>query len=144
MFIDQALLFSPNQALTATAVSVDVLDLDHARAGGLGVGEPLAAVVQIVVAAAGTAPTMNFSVQTDDNGAFSSPATRNVSRTYTQAELAAGAILVLPIDNLGSERFMRLNYTLGGTTPTMTVRSRLVPMSMIQNYVPYPSGFVMA
>lgn len=144
MIIDKALIFSDGQALTGTAASTDVLDLDHARAGGLGVGEPLAVVVQVTVAAGGTTPTMNFAVQTDDNSGFSSAVTRNVSKTYSQAEMAAGAIFVLPLDNLGSERYMRLNYTLAGTSPTVTVKARLSPLNMVQNYVAHPSGFAIA
>jgi hypothetical protein len=144
MFIDKALIFSDGQALTATAVSTDVLDLDAARAGSLGVGEPLAVVVQVTVAAGGTNPTLSVQVQTDDNSAFSSAVTRNASKVYTQAELAAGAILVLPLDNLGSERFMRLNYVMTGTTPTVTVKARLTPLSMVQNYVAHPIGYSIA
>lgn len=141
MYLDQALLFSDAQALTATAVSTNVLDLDHARAGMLGVGEPLAVVVSVDVAAGGTSPTMNFSIQTDDNPEFSSPTTRNVSKTYTASEMTAGAIFSLPLDNLGSERYMRLNYTLGGTSPTVTVTSRLVPLNMVQNWAAFASGY---
>lgn len=141
MFIDQALLFSDAQALTGTAVSTNVLDLDHARAGTLGVGEPLAVVVSVDVAAGGTSPTMNFAIQTDDNAVFSSAVTRNVSKTFAAAEMTAGAVFVLPLDNIGSERYMRLNYTLGGTSPTVTVTARLVPLSMVQNWAPFASGF---
>lgn len=144
MIVDKALVFSDGQALTATAVSTDVLDLDSARAGGLGIGEPMAVVVQVTVAAGGTSPTMSFAVQTDDNSGFSSQVTRNVSKTYTQAEMAAGAIFVLPLDNLGSERYMRLNYTLGGTTPTVTVKARLAPLNMVQGYISHPSGYAIA
>lgn len=129
MLIDSQLLFSDAQALTATAASTNLID--HGSDRNIGVGEPLVAVITVDVALAGTTPTFQVTVQTDDNAAFSSAA--SVAQSLQYSALAAGAKVVVPLPpDTSPERFTRLNYTLGGTTPTITVTASLMPMNMIQ------------
>lgn len=140
MFIDSQLLLSDAQALTATAASTNYIDLSADR--DIGKGEPMALVVGVDVAMAGTTPTFAAAIQTDDNTGFSSATTLMTGQTYSTT-LAAGTIMVIPIPET-SERYVRANYTLGGTTPTVTVTSWVVPMSMVQNFIIYPNGYTIS
>lgn len=116
MFIDKRLQVSSQQALTASARSTDVIDLGNSRL--IGPGDPLWWVIAARVGLAGTTPTFKAAVETDDNSGFSSAAVLLTSQQYSA--LAAGSLIVLPM-TYTNERFLSLNYTLGGTTPTITV-----------------------
>lgn len=138
MYIDSQHLLSDAQALTATAASTNVIDLGSDR--NVGVGEPLAVVIICDVALAGTSPTFIATIQADDNSGFSSAAT--VIACPQKSAIAAGDQIVLPLPaDAMTERYLRLNYTLGGTSPTVTVTAFLQPLSMVQNYQSYADGF---
>lgn len=150
MIIDAFFRFSSAQALTGSAPSMDFVDLQNPR--DVGIGEPMAVVINWRVGAGGTSPTFTCAVQVDDNAAFSSPTTVVTSKTLSGvAAMPAGTQLVVPLPPLSEiftsspsaaeNRFMRLNYTLGGTSPTMTIDAYLMPMSMIQAARTYPSGY---
>src|SRR5688500_16191341 len=112
MIHDAQLLFSDAQALTGTTpvASTNVIDLGSDR--NIGVGEPLVVLITVDVAAGGTAPTLTPTLQTDDNAAFSSPATVATMAAIAAAALTAGAKIVMPIPaNLDAERYLRLSYT---------------------------------
>lgn len=129
MIIDAQLLFSDAQALTATAVSTNIIDLGADR--NIGQGEPMAVVVCIDVAADRTTgdETYTVTLQTDDNAAFSSAS--SVGGAYSILVYPAGTRFVIPLPaGTETERFVRLNYTLGGTTPTITVTAFLQPLAM--------------
>lgn len=130
MLLDAQLQFSAAQALTATAVSTNVIDLGAVRQ--IGVGEPMCIVLAAIVAADFTTgnETYQVDIQTDDNSAFSSATTLS-STVITAAQLTLGAIRVIAVPQTGMERYLRLNYTLGGTTPTLTASSWLQPLSMV-------------
>lgn len=139
--LDAQLLFSDGQALTATAVSTNIIDLSSDR--DVGTGEPMAVVVGFDVALAGTTPTISVALQTDDNSSFSSPAT--IATGVSLSAAAAGTKVVLPVPaDTSVERYLRLNYTLGGTTPTATVTAFLQPLSMVQGTGLFGSGFTVA
>lgn len=139
MYVDSQNLFSDSQALTATAASTNLIDLGVDR--DIGVGEPLAVVLTVEVAADATTgnETYQVDVETDDNSSFSS-ASVIARRIPTAAELALGTVMTIPLPNT-NERYIRLNYTLGGTTPTVTLSAHLAPLSMVQNNRTYADGF---
>ena len=139
MYVDSQNLFSNSQALTATAASTNLIDLGVDR--DIGVGEPLAVVLTVEVAADATTgnETYQVDVETDDNSSFSS-ASVIARRIPTAAELALGTVMTIPLPNT-NERYIRLNYTLGGTTPTVTLSAHLAPLSMVQNNRTYADGF---
>lgn len=138
MILDALNQYSDAQALTATAASTNVVD--HGQERRIGTGEPMAVLITVDVALAGTSPTFAAALQSDDNSGFASAATVATTKTYTS--LAAGAKVVLPVPpGEATERYTRLNYTLGGTTPTVTVTAELVPMSMIDQAHLYADGF---
>lgn len=137
MILDRENAFSIAQALTVTAASTDLIDLSQVRQ--IGSGKDLYLVINIDVAAGGTSPTLAVAVQTDDNAAFSSATTLLTSPTYTGAQMVASTQFVLPLPQQGFERYLRLNYTLGGTSPTVTLSAHLV--ETYQQDVKYAAGF---
>lgn len=138
MIVDRENAFSQSQALTGTSLvsSTDWIDLSQIRQ--VGVGEDLYLVLNFEAAPGGTTPTITVALQTDDNAAFSSPAT---VITYMSAVStpAASTQLVFPLPYQGLERFVRLAYTQGGTSPTTTVSAHIVHTP--QYDIKTPGGF---
>lgn len=124
MIIDSLLQFSPTpQAITASSASVDQIDLGPLGQGqtirDIGVGYTQYLVVR-TVAAFNTLTSLTFTLQTDDNAAFSSATQVWASAAIPLASLTANrvqAIVPLP-PGVPIERFLRMNYTVGGTNPT--------------------------
>lgn len=144
MILDEQNQYSNAQALTATAASEDVID--HGSDRNLGIGEPLAVLITVDVVAddVNADETYTVALQTDDNEAFSSATQVGGSVTIARGT-AAGAQFVIPVPpDTTFERFSRLNYTLGGTTPSVTLTAELVPQAFIQNDVVYPDGFTIS
>jgi hypothetical protein len=141
MFIDSLLLFSDAQALTATAASTNVIDLSQDR--DIGVGEPMSVVLVLDVGADATTgdETYSVAIQTDDADTFGSASTLGTF-TITRGT-AAGTLFEFPLPDT-NERYLRLNYTLGGTTPTVTVTAFLQPKSMVQQSRYYARGYTVS
>lgn len=139
MLLDKTLEFSLAQALTATGVSTNYLDLGSDR--DIGQGEPLSIMIDATVSADITTgdETYQVQVQTDDNTSFSSPTTIGAF-TLTAAQLAAGAPPVQLPFPLTNERYVRLNYVLGGTTPSVTLNAYLT-LNEYQAKQAYPVGY---
>lgn len=141
MILDRENAFSQSQALTGTTLvpSTDVIDLSQIRQ--VGIGDDLYLVLNFEVAPGGTSPTITVALQTDDNVGFASPAT---PITYMSAVTTPGASshLVFPLPYQGLERFIRLAYTQGGTTPTTTLSAHIVHTP--QYDIKMASGFTVA
>lgn len=140
MLTDYQATLSNAQALTATAASTNIYDAvdeyDISR------GEPLGVMITIDTAAdtASGNETYEFAVETDDNDSFSS-ASELISKTVAGADLTVGAIVILPF-HTDLERYTRVNYTLGGTTPSVTVTAEIKPLCDIQTFTSkLPSGY---
>lgn len=147
MIQDALLQFSDAQALTATGVSTNVIDLwanGNGQNANIMDGTPMAVMIAPSVGADSTTGDETYAVQlqTDDNSGFASPTTLG-QFTFTAAQLKAGispAYFGLP--GGAYERYLRLNYVLGGTTPSMTVDAFLTPLEFIPKYSKYyKSGF---
>lgn len=135
MMFDAQNQFSAAQALTVTAVSTNVVDLGADR--DIGKGEPLAVVLATIVAADFTTgdETYQIDVQSGSTAAPTVVKARRipvVTASNVTSDLGLGKFIVIPLPH-DMDRFIRLNYTLGGTTPTWTVTAFLAPMSMIQS-----------
>lgn len=122
MILDRNLQVSSAQALSASARSTDTIDLKQDR--DIGIGETVYFVAVVTVALAGTTPTLKVGIQTDDNAAFSSPATLVESQTLNAAPVGTMIVVPLPRTN---ERHLAAYYTLGGTTPTVTLDGYFTP-----------------
>jgi hypothetical protein len=128
--LDRQLLFSDAQAISGTSATVSTDTIDNGpyfsgnTAKDLGIGEDVYLVIN-ATAVSGTSPTVTVVLQTDDNEAFSSPvALTTISNIALPA--AGGEILRLCLPFGAYERFMRLQYTQGGTTPAATYKSAIV------------------
>ncbi len=141
MLLDAQLQLSAAQALTATAVSTNSIDLGSARQ--IAVGSQVSVLLCSIVGADFTSAneTYQVDIQTDDNSSFSSP-TVIASTVIPAAQLPTGGIFALSIPRTRMERYMRLNYTLGGTTPSWTVSAFVQPTDMIQSTQNYPLNYV--
>jgi len=142
MYVDNELLMSNAQALTATADSTNYIDLSQDR--DIGTGNPMAVVIAVSVAADFTTgnETYTFSVETDDNTSFSS-ATVIATKAVLTTALTAGDLVVLAIPYT-NERYLQVVYTLAGTTPSVTVDAYLTPMNMIHGKKDYASGYTIS
>jgi len=142
MILDHFLTVSDAQALTASAGSTNIIDM-HITGRKTGAGEPMAFVVFVDVAADGTTTdeTYTFGIQTDDDVAFGSATTLSTT-AITYGNLTAGSKHVLFLDPSWTfEAYTRLYYTLGGTTPTVTVTAALMPVSAIEAVTAYPNNY---
>ena len=114
MIIDKTNLLSENQAVTATAASANIIDLGVSR--DIGRGTPVPLLVQ-VTEAFDELTSLTVTVQTDDAEGFGT-AKDLTSQTMLLADLVKGKqfdFLILPT---GIKRYLRLNYTVVGDTPT--------------------------
>jgi len=126
MIFDKTTLLSDAQAITADAVSTNVIDLlatgtVYGAAAPLtkdvGKGQALKLHIQ-VVEAFNTLTSLTISVQCDSVENFATPKTL-VSETILLADLIAGKtsnIMAVPAGT--DERYLRLNYDVTGTNPT--------------------------
>jgi len=138
MFIDNELLLSDAQALTATADSTNVIDLGVDR--DIGRGEPQALFITVDVAPGGTSPTFTFQLETDDNASMTS-STIVAGGAVAEAALTAGSRHVFPM-GITNERYLQGVYTLGGTSPTITITAVVQPMCAIATEdVTYAAGY---
>lgn len=126
--------FSESQALTGTAASTNTIDLGatYTVLGApaplvrdIGKGNRIDVLVSLDVDSGGTSPTIDVTLEVDDNDAFSS------AKTVAVAPQVAGGsegdrIALYWIPEGTDERYMRVNYTLGGTSPTYTVTAGIV------------------
>ena len=138
MILDYYTELSNGQALTATAVSESVLDLDNDD--NIGKGEPMGVAVTVAVAADYTTEdeTYQFTLQTSsDDLTF----TDLISTGAINGEdLKAGKVVVVPLGHV-NDRYVRMNYTLAGTSPSITVNANLLPLSSIPSWEAHTSGF---
>lgn len=127
MILDALNLFSDAQAITASAASTNVLDLDAAR--DIGTGENLYVVVTVDTAFtdAGSDSTVAVTIETDDNEAFASAVVGQTLFTFT-ALSAAGTKKIARIQpDAVNERYMRLAYTVAnGNLTTGAVTAAIV------------------
>ncbi|EML1597804.1 hypothetical protein RVY52_002543 [Burkholderia cenocepacia] len=137
MYIDSLLEFSRAQALSASGASQNIIDLGSDR--DIGPGRPLWVVVAVAAAADNTTgdETYSIALQTDDNAAFSSPTTiATVAPAAASMPVGARFVIGMPFAN---ERYLRLNYTLGGTTPSVTLNAFLTDQDP-SSWQAYPDG----
>lgn len=112
--VDAILIFSDEQAITATAASTNVIDFGEANAN-LGAGTPLI-INFIITEAFATCDSLQISLQ---QGSTSTPATELINLpAILTASLTKGAYIpeiMIPSQHL---RYMRLYYTIAGSNAT--------------------------
>jgi len=141
MNTDKQVALSEAQALTATAISTNVIDLS-VTGRGFGAGEPLCIAIHVNVAAdfGAADETYSFGIETDDDVAFGS-ATVLATRAILASALTAGSKHVLPFSPTWTfERYLALRSTLGGTTPLLTMSAWVMPLAAVESWKSYPTA----
>ena len=113
MILDEQGLFSNNQKVTASTASENILDLGKRE---VSFGTPVELLIQ-VTEDFNNLTSLDIKVQTSVEEDFSDSVDL-IEQTMTLSELKKGevsAIKFLPKGNLG---YMRLFYTVNGSTPT--------------------------
>ena len=128
MIVDNTLVYSDSQAITATAASTNIIDV-----GAAGTAFGAAAAVARDIGKANEIPlyvsvtqafnnltSLKISFQSDDDPAFGTANNTVAERTYVLAELTLGARLPFPaeIPEGTAGRYTRLNYTVAGSAPS--------------------------
>ena len=155
MILDAQHQFSDSQALTATAVGTNVIDLSLDRS--IGNGEPMGVVFNVEVAAdqGSGDEDYTFDVEYSSSADQSSGYVlmgRRIFESGTPAApaqdadlLVVGYKFVIPIPTAtldDSARYIGVRYTLAGTSPSVTVSAYLQPLSMIEvGQVDYADGY---
>ena len=135
MILDALLQLSAAQAVTASAVSTNTIDLSQAR--DIGTGKDLYAVITVDEAAtAAGAATVTFSVQDSaDNSTFADVA---VTAAIGKATLVAGYQHVIPMPTK-LRRYCRVYYTVG-TGPLTAGKFSAQVVAGVQQNVPKPDS----
>jgi hypothetical protein len=129
MIVDDTLVLSDRQPITASAASTNQIDL---RAPGtayghsapvrrdMGVGGS-AALTVLVTEAFNNLTSLTVSLQIDNDPAFGSPTTVASSGAIPVASLVAGYQLPFPsgLPEGTTERYVRLFYNIAGAAPTV-------------------------
>ena len=116
-------LFSDAQAVTATAVSTNVIDLGSPDAGE---GNPIDVNVEVGTAFAGLTSVQVALQDSADGSTFADVFT---SRVFVLAELAANGkpLFRIPLPSSPNvRRYVRLNYIVVGTGTAGTFNSQLL------------------
>lgn len=130
MHLDAQNLFSDAQAVTATAISTNFLNLGDTYQPALspaklvrdiGGGNDIPLLAQVVSTFTGLT-SIEVQVQTDDNSAFSTPKMVASSGAIELARLKAGFKFPIPVIPMGAdERYIRLRYVVVGTGTAGTI-----------------------
>lgn len=145
MMLDNQLVLSDQQALTATAVSTNKFDTGLASSK-FGAGRPMGIAFFVDVAAdvASGDETYAFAVVSDTDAALGSPTTHE-SRAIDKATLVAGYKFFIAIPpEADVERYVGVSYTLGGTTPTITVTAAIMAAEEFEVWKGYPNGYTIS
>lgn len=118
MILDERLVFSDEQELTASAASTNYVDLG---AAGDAVNELYLNInVDQASDSADDGETVTAKLQSDDNASFSSP--RDETAAVTVAQVAAGTTIWKGRLPQGLQRYLRMYYTVGGTALTANAK----------------------
>lgn len=154
MYLDAQLQFSDAQAVTASAVGTNVIDLNQDRS--MGNGEPLVVMFTVDVAADQTSgdEDYTFDLEYASNAAQSTGVQlvgRRVFESGTPTApaqdadlLVAGFSFFIPVPPTKlseSEQFLGIRYVTAGTSPIITVTAQLMPASMVDATNDYVDGF---
>lgn len=135
MLLSAEQTFSDAQNLTASGASTNVIDLGAtgtalgapaALVRDIGKGNPIPIIVQLDADSSGTGQTLDVAVQVDTVENFASPTT--VADSIQLSGGSAGDRIQIDayLPENTDQRYIRLNYTLGGTTPDYTI-SAFIP-----------------
>jgi len=143
MITDKLLRVSEDQAVTASAVSANTIDLGSSR--DIGMGHPVYMVFTVTETFASNT-SLTFEVITDSDAALGSPATIAASAAITVAsgDLAAGSqhvVQIPPVIGGKGERYLGAQYTVGGSNATAGKVTADMVLDLQDGKKYYASGF---
>lgn len=143
MQLDKSLLCSNQQAITATAVSTDAVDLG-AAGREIGTGRQLFAVAHVMEAftASGAATLTVDLIEADDAALTSNVDALSSSGAIPKATLVVGYKVVLPVPpraNVGGQRYHGFRYTVA-TGPMTAGKVTSHFTTAVERANTYPSG----
>jgi hypothetical protein len=147
MFMDALLMVSDAQALTATALSTNTVDLGAPTVKRrIGTGEPIVLAVQIDTGADFTTGDETYEVQIIQSAAANLSSADILARfplLAASGALGTGKKFSLPIPaGFPNKQYLGANYVLAGTTPSVTLTASFMPRSMAEaEYTYYPKGY---
>lgn len=115
MHFDAENLFSEHQAITATAVSTNVIDMGAKT--NLAGGTPIEIHAQVTETFA-TLTSLTVDIEESDTENFASSKVVGSTGAIPVAQLTVGEILPLAFLPRSSGQFYRLKYTVGGADAT--------------------------
>ena len=113
MLFDSQSIFSENQAIAATTVSQNIINMGEGEAA---FGTPKPLVIQ-VNEDFNNLTSLTVDVETASDEDFSSPTVLQ-SSTALLADLKTGFSFPITVLPKGNKSYMRLKYTVTGTAPT--------------------------
>ena len=119
MILDKDLQFSLAQAVTSGSADASTNYIDLGIARDIGTGEDLEILVQITTVMVG-AGTIVVTLEQDDNTAFSSPTTIQTLGTFPATSAVGTAIKGRIQPGAITERYIRLKYTNGVVTGSVS------------------------
>ena len=154
MYLDAQGQFSDAQAVTASAVGTNVIDLSQDRS--IGNGEAMTVMFTVTVAADQTSRDEDYTIDVEyaSNAAQSTGRQligRRVFESGTPTAPAQDADLLvagfsffidIPSTKLSeSEQFLGIRYVTAGSTPTITMNAHLMPKSFADATNDYADGY---
>jgi hypothetical protein len=112
--LDRQVLFSNDQAITASTASTDIIDLGSVR--DVGAGE-MSTVLILVTQAFDNLTSLTVALQTSATENFASAV--QLTAALPLADLFAGARFPITTVPRGGLRYLRLYYTVTGSAPTV-------------------------
>ena len=139
MILDKSLELSLAQAVTATALSTNVIDIAAAR--NIGAGEDLFLYIRVGAAAAASgAATVNFQVQTDSSSAMGTATTVLDSGAIPKASLGANSALKFKLPSAAFKQYLALNYLVAAGPLTAGDFSAWIATD-VQDNATYAGGY---
>ena len=155
MYIDSQTQLSDAQAVTASDIGDNVIDLSVDRS--IGNGEPMAVVFAVTVDADQTTGDEDYTFQVEYSSDAAQTTGRQLmgQRIYESGTpgapaqdadlLVVGYRVIIPIPPTTldeSEQFLGIRYVTAGTSPSITCDAFLIPMSMIDATDDYANGYL--
>jgi hypothetical protein len=147
MITDALLQLASAQAFSATGFSTNTVDLGNPSVlRNIGDGKPLVVLIAVTTAADATDgnETYQFDFVQSSNANLSSPDVLE-SRVVARGSLTLGTQVIVPIPQ-GSvtKRYIGMQLTLGGTTPSISVTMDIMPADMIERFTAYAKGYTIS
>lgn len=144
MLVDAQLELSDSQAVTASAVSTNSIDLGLAGLD-VGAGKPLYFVIGCTVAMtdAGSDSTVTVTIVDDDNGALSSAATLQTIGTFAATSAAGTRLYGVLYPDVINQQYLGVNYAVANGNLTTGSFDAFVTTD-IDQFVAYANGYTIS